>query len=159
EQKYLPQLQTLNRAIASSHFPFPFVVSRYVGLDPKSQIGADPRGIEFVKFHDRVVLKISGNYNAAYNADKLTQNQRAARAFNDVVVLILRLLPKEIPPEVTCDAIGFEISYHVRSGRRSYQYEGKEILTVVLAKADAFAFLSLARDSERQEVLNRSEIY
>ena len=159
EQKYLPALQSLRRAIASAQFPFPFVVSRYVGLDPKSQPGADTRGIEFVKFHDRVVLKISGNYNAAYNADKLTQNQRADRVFNDVVVPILRLLPQEIPPDVACDAIGFEISYHVQSGRRNYEYEGKEILTIVLVKADASAFLSLGRDSDRQDVLNRSEIY
>ncbi len=159
EQKYLPQLQALNRAIASTTFPFPFVISRYVGLDPKSQVGVDSCGIEFVKFHDRVVLKISGNYNAAYNADRVTQNQRADHVFNEVVVPILRFLPKEIPADVNCDAIGFEISYHVQSGHRNYEYEGKEILVVVLDKADAFGYSSLGRDSERQDVLNRSEIY
>lgn len=159
EQKYLPQLLSLNRAIASTKFPFPLVVSRYVGLDPKSQAGLDTRGIEFVKFHNRIVLKISGNYNAAYNADKLTQNQRADRVFNDVIVPILKLVPKEIPADVTCDAIGFEISYHVENGSRNYEYEGKEILAVVLDKADAFRFPNLPRDSERQEVLNGSEIY
>jgi len=159
EQKYLPGLLSLQRAIASTQFPFPFVVSRYVGLDPKSQAGTDTRGIEFVKFHDRVVLKISGNYNAAYNADKVTQNQRADRVFNEVVVPVLRLVPTGIPADVACDAVGFEISYHVQSGRRSYEYEGKEILTVVLDKADAFGYSGLQRDSERQDVLNRSEIY
>jgi hypothetical protein len=159
EQKYLPRLQSLNRTIASIQFPFPFVVSRYVGLDPKNQVGMDTRGIEFVKFHDHVVLKISGNYNAAYNTDKVTQNQRADRVFNDVIVPILRVLPKEIPSDATCDAIGFEISYHVQSGRRNYEYEGKEILTAVLEKADALAYANLARESDRQEVLNRSELY
>ncbi len=159
EQKYLPQLLSLNHAIASAKFPFPFVVSRYVGLDPKSQAGLDTRGLEFVKFHDRVVLKISGNYNAAYNAERVTQNQRADRVFNDVIVPILELIPKTIPPDVTCDAIGFEVSYHVQSGSRNYEYEGKEILAVVFDKADAFRFLTLPRDSERQEVVNRSEIY
>ena len=159
ERKYLPQLQSLNQAIASTKFPFPFVVSRYVGLDPKNQTGTDTRGVEFVKFHDRVVLKISGNYNAAFNSDRLTQNQRVDRVFNDVVVPILSLLPHEIPVDVTCDAIGFEISYHVQTGGRNYQYEGKEILAVVLAKADAFSYLSLPSDSERQNILNRSGVY
>ena len=79
EQTYLPQLITLNRAIQSTKFPFNFFLSRYVGLDPARQREADTRGIEFVKFHDQVVLKTTGNYNAAYNADLLTQNQRAAR--------------------------------------------------------------------------------
>jgi hypothetical protein len=159
EKKYLPQLQSLNRAIASTKFPFSFVVSRYVGLDPKSQAGIDTRGVEFVKFHDRVVLKISGNYNAAFNTDRLTQNQRAERVFSDVIVPILSLLPEEIPPDVTCDAIGFEISYHVQTGDRNYEYEGKEILAIVLDKADAFSYLSLPGDSERQNILNRSGIY
>ena len=159
ESKYLPQLQSLNRAIGSTTFPFSFVVSRYVGLDPKSQAAIDTRGVEFVKFHDRVVLKISGNYNAAFNSDRLTQNQRVNRVFSDVIVPILRLLPNEIPADVTCDAIGFEISYHVQSGGRNYQYEGKEILAVVLEKADAFSYLSLPGDSERQGILNRSGVY
>ena len=117
EKKYLPQLQSFNRAIASTKFPFSFVISRYVGLDPKRQVGIDTRGIEFVKFHDRVVLKISGNYNAAFNSDRLTQNQRVDRIFHDVIVPILGLLPQEIPVDVTSDAIGFEISYHVQTGR------------------------------------------
>ena len=159
ETKYLTQLQSLNRAIASTKFPFSFVISRYVGLDPKSQAGIDTRGVEFVKFHDRVVLKISGNYNAAFNSDRLSQNQRVGRVFNDVIVPILGLLPKEIPIDVTCDAIGFEISYHVQTGSRNYEYEGKEILAVVLDKADAFSYLSLPGDSERQNILNRSGVY
>jgi hypothetical protein len=159
ERKYLSQLQSLNRAITSTKFPFSFVVSRYVGLDPKSQAGIDTRGVEFVKFHDRVVLKISGNYNAAFNSDLLTQNQRVDRVFNDVIVPILSLLPQAMPADVTCDAIGFEISYHVQTGGRNYEYEGKEILAVVLAKADAFTYLNLPGDSERQKILNRSGVY
>jgi hypothetical protein len=156
---YFDQLVALNRAIRSTTFPFPFFLSRYVGLDPKQQVEADTRGIEFVKFHDRVVLKITGNYNAAYNADLLTENQRASRTFQDVVVPLLLLTSQQIPSSVACDAVGFEISYHVRRRNRNYDYEGKEILVVVLDKADAFGYLNLPRDSERQEVLNRSEIY
>jgi len=57
-------------------FPFLFIPSRYVGLDPTDQQGADQRGLEFVRFHDRTILKVSGNYNAAFNANLLTQNQR-----------------------------------------------------------------------------------
>ncbi len=159
EQTYLPQLITLSRAIQATKFPFTFFLSRYVGLDPSRQREADTRGLEFVKFHDQVVLKITGNYNAAYNPDLLTQNQRAARTFQDVAVPILRLVTQDIPSDVTCDAIGFEVSYHVRRRTRNYDYEGKEILVVVLDKADAYSYLTAPRDSERQDILNRSQVY
>ena len=159
EQAYLPQIIALNRAIQSTKFPFNFFLSRYVGLDPARQREADTRGVEFVKFHDQVVLKVTGNYNAAYNADLLTQNQRAARTFQDVIVPILRLVTQDIPSNVSCDAMGFEISYHVRRQNRNYDYEGKEILVVVFEKADAYSFLPAPRDSERQDILNRSQVY
>ena len=97
EKTYLTQLVALSREIAAMKFPFAFAPSRYVGLDPKDQQGADQRGLEFVRFHDRTILKLSGNYSAAFNADLLTQNQRANRVLDDVVVPILTVLPKFFP--------------------------------------------------------------
>src|SRR5712692_6327828 len=141
EETYLPQLMALNRAIRSTKFPFPFVLSRYVGVDPEKQVGMDTRGLEFVRFHDRTLLKTSGNYNAAYNADMRTQNQRASQTFREAIHPLLRLLAGGIPAEVGCDAIGFEIAYHVRRRTRASDYEGTEILVVVLDKADAFDFV------------------
>ena len=158
EAEYLPQLKTLNRAIAAAKFPFSFYLSRYVGLDPARQAEADSRGIEFVNFHDRYVLKITGNYNAAYNAGLLTQNERAARTFKDVIVPILRLVAQGIPSDVGSEAIGFEVSYHARTPNRSYDYEGKEILVVVFGTADAFV-CAQASEADQQEILNRSEVY
>jgi hypothetical protein len=157
EAAYFPQMLALYRAVPSIHTPLAFELTRYVGLDPKEQAGADSRGIEFVNFHNRVLLKISGNYNAAYNPDILTQNERAAQVFSDVIRPILGLAAKEFPPDMDCDGIGFEISYHVRV-HRNFEYEGKEILVVVFSRADAFAFAA-ANDASVQELLNRSEIY
>ncbi|MGH9773897.1 MAG: hypothetical protein ACRD50_03000 [Candidatus Acidiferrales bacterium] len=159
ETKYLTQLKTLNREIAATKFPFSLVLSRYVGLDPAQQVETDSRGLEFVRFHDRIVLKITGNYNAAYNGDLLTQNQRAARTLRDVIVPVLKLTTALLPPDVTCDAIGLEISYHARTPNRSYDYEGKEILVVLFDPPDAFEFAQAESVTEQQEILNRSEIY
>ncbi len=158
EAKYFPQLKALNREISATQFPFSLYLSRYVGLDPDKQAEADSRGLEFVRFHDGAVLKITANYNAAYNAHLLNQNERASRTFQDVIVPILKLVTKEIPPDVTCDAIGFEISYHARTPTKNYDYEGKEILVVLFERADAFAFLQ-ASGAEQQEILNRSDVY
>jgi hypothetical protein len=159
EQKYLQQLKTLNREIAAATFPFSFFLSRQVGLDPSQQVEADSRGLEFTKFHERVVLKVTGNYNAAYNADLVTQNQRADRTFREVVIPLLGLLVKEIPSDVTCNAIGFEVAYHVRRQTKNTDFEGKEILVVVFDTPDAFGFSDLASDSDRQAALNRTEVY
>ncbi len=157
EREYLPQLAAVNRAVSEMSFPFAFRPSRYAGLDPKDQIGADARGLEFVHFHGRLVLKMTGNYNAAFNASLLTPNQRANRVFDEVILPILRILPEYFKPADHFDAFGFEISYHTRTGGRGYEYEGKEILVAVLGKADALAFTDL--QFKRQEALDRSEIF
>ncbi len=159
ETEYLPQLGAMRTAIRTLKFPFELFVSRYVTLDPKQQAGADERGLEFVHFHNHTVLKISANYNAAYDSTLLTRNQRAGRVFNDVVVPVLRLIPDFFTPQSDFDRFGFEISYHVRARSGSYDYEGREILAVVLGKAQAFSYASALTDSQRQSILNASDIY
>jgi hypothetical protein len=159
EQQYLPQLKAINQAIGKTQFPFPFYLSRYVGLDPAQQVETDSRGLEFVRFQDRIVLKVTGNYNAAYDTQKMTQNERAARTFHDVIAPILRLVTADIPPDINCDSIGFEISHHARTRDKNFDYEGKEIIVLVLDRDDAFLLSQTASDPDRQEILNRSKIY
>jgi hypothetical protein len=159
EETYFPQLKALNQSIAKTKFPFPFYLSRFVGIDPAEQAEADSRGLEFVRFQDRVVLKITGNYNAAYDAARLTKNERAASTFRAVVIPILNLVAAAMPQDLACDGIGFEISHHTRSRDRSYDYEGKENLVVVLDRDDAWALSRAPADLERQEILNRSKVF
>ena len=158
EKAYLTKLGMVNSGIAKMKFPFSLSLNRYAGLEPKEQIGADARGLEFVDFHDRLVLKLTGNYNAAYNSDLLTPNQRSNRVFDEVILPILQVLPTYFSSSEDFDAFGFEIAYHVRRKTHDYEYEGKEILVVVLDRSDALSYLS-AQEPKRQELLNRSEIY
>lgn len=158
EQAYLKQLVAANQSIAKMEFPFTFYLSRYAGLDPKDQAAADRRGLEFVKFHESLVLKATGNYNAAYNGDLLTQNQRASRVFDEIVAPVLAQLTDRLAPGEGFDAFGLEIAYHVTTKTRNYQYEGRELLTIVMNKDDAINFKHL-QGASRQEVLNRSEVY
>lgn len=159
EQTYLTRLTELNGEIAKMRFPFILALSRYAGLDPREQLGADNRGLEFVDFHDRQVLKLTANYNAAFNAELLTQNQRASRVLDEVITPLLGLLPKYFSPDETFDAFGFEIAYHVIRKARGYEYEGKEILVLVIDNVDALRYYSVQEESRRQDVLNHSEIY
>jgi hypothetical protein len=159
EKDYFSQLIAYNRAIQALKFPFPFQLRRYVGLSSKQDPAPDTRGLQFLVFHNQTILKISGNYMAAFNGHQLTRNQRAARVFEEVVVPILRILPQQIPATVACDGIGFEISYHVRSRDHSYDYEGAENLVVVIPRNDAFAFSRLSSEPDWQVILNRSQVY
>jgi hypothetical protein len=159
ETQYFPQLKTSNQQIAHAHYPFPFYLSRVVGLDPAEQVEADTRGLEFRHFKDRVVLKATGNYNAAYDSKQLSRNERAARTFRDVMLPVLQVLTQNVPPDLDCDAIGMEVSYHVRDREKSYDYEGAEVLTVVLDRKDAFQMVLEKDDNARQDILNRSMVY
>jgi len=159
EKQYFSQLKSLNQAIAKLHFPFPFYLSRYVGIEPAKQAETDSRGLEFVKFRDRTVLKITGNYEAAYSAVQFTRNERAARTFQDVLLPILQTVTQGITPDVACDAIGFEVSYHTRAAEKSYDYEGKELLVIVVDRPDAFVLAQATNDAARQDILNRSMIF
>ena len=48
---------------------------------------------------------IADEQNAAYSAERVTQNERASRIFSDVIAPILSLAAKEIPDDVACDGI------------------------------------------------------
>jgi len=159
EASYLPQLKALNQSIAKTKFPFPFYLSRYLGSNPAQQAEADSRGLEFVRFQDRVILKVTGNYGAAYDTARLSQNERAASTFRSVVLPILEQLTAAMAPDLACDGVGFEISYHTRAKDRSYDFEGKENLVVVLDRDDAWALARASADSERQEIVNRSKVF
>src|SRR5262252_8221797 len=159
EQTYFQQLIGINQSIAKIKFPFPFYLSRYVGLDPAKQAEADSRGLEFVRFQDHAILKVTGNYNAAYDTLRMTQNERAAATFRSVILPALQVVTAALPDDIACDGIGFEISHHTRTNDRSYDFEGKETLVIVFGRTDAWTMARAANDAERQEILNRSKVF
>ena len=159
EWQYLTQLQSLQLAIGRTQFPLPFLLTRYVGVDPSRQASLDTRGIEFVYFRNRMLLKTSGFYSAAFNAEELTANERASRVFEEVIAPILRQVAEQFASDVACEGIGFGIAYHTRAGHKNADFEGREILVVVLERAEAFELANEANDHARQAILNRSEIY
>jgi len=159
EERYFPQLHSIQQSIAGSKFPFQFKLARYLKAKPGQREAADSNGIEFVYFQQRVVLKISGIYKAAFNPSRLTRNERADRTFQDTVIPILRVVAKQIPKDADFEGIGFEIIYDTRNAGSAYDYEGKEVLTAVFDRDDAVLFANATLNSDRQQILNRSEIF
>lgn len=159
EEKYLAQLQSLHQSIASTRFASPFSLARYLHAKPGQRAALDSGGIEFVGFQDRVVLKISGAYKTVYNATVLSRNERACRTLESTVVPILRFVAQQIPKSADYDGIGFEIIYDTRNSDTGYDYEGKEVLTVIFDRDDAFTYPGVSDGPERQKLLNRADIY
>jgi hypothetical protein len=157
--QYFQKLIAMNRQVGAVKFPFTFHLARYIGLDPKDQLGGDTRGLEFVQFHERTILKCSGNYNVAFSAKQYTRNQRADHVFSNVVKPVLQMLPDYFSQANDFEGVGFEISYHVRDSNGKADYEGKESLVVVLPLAEALRFPQLRDEQDRQTLLNDSEIY
>jgi hypothetical protein len=159
EQKYFSQLIALNKDISKTKFPYPFQVDRYIGLNPEQQARSDQRGLEFVEFHGRNILKFSGNYNAAFSAHLLSRNQRANQVLDDVITPVLGLLPGYFHDQADFDGFGFEISYHVLDKTGTVNFEGRENLVVLFSFRDALVYAQTADRAGRQNVLSSSEVY
>jgi hypothetical protein len=159
EEKYFQQLQSLHQSIGAARFAFPFRLARYLNAKQGQRAALDSSGLEFVNFQSRVVLKISGIYNATFDVGQMSRNQRAGQTFQEAVVPILRLVTKDIPRTTDFDCIGFEIIYGTRENSDNYDLEGKESLTVVFNRDDAFKYANTTEIAERQKILNRSDIF
>lgn len=157
--QYFQKLIAMNRQVGAAKFPFTFRLAKYIGLDPKDQLGGDTRGLEFVQFHERTILKCSGNYNVAFSAKQYNRNQRADHVFSNVVKPMLQMLPDYFSEAKDFEGVGFEISYHVRESNGKADYEGKESLVVVLPLAEALRFAQLHDDQDRQTIISDSEVY
>lgn len=159
EQKYLLKLQSLHQAISATKFPSSFKLARYLNAKPGQRAATDPNGIEFVSFRSRIVLKISGLYNPGFATNELSENQRAVRTFQEAIAPILRLVMKQVSPANDVDAIGFEIVYDSRGVGDVYDLDKKEVITIVLSRDEAFSFVNASTDLDRQELLNRADIF
>src|SRR5689334_235857 len=67
QKKYFGELKQITNAAATHHFPYRFYFSRTLDLSEKEQQRRDQRSVQFDQYRDQTVLKIPGNYFAAYS--------------------------------------------------------------------------------------------
>ena len=159
EQKYLPQLVSLQKSIGSANFPFTFRLARYLDAKPGQRAALDSNGLEFVLFQEKIVLKVSAFYRVAFNSMEVTQNGRAGQTMQQAILPVLQMITEQMPQNYDYDAVGFEILYDARDKSGSYDYEGREVLTAVFGRDDAFALARATTNEERQEILDRSDVF
>src|ERR1035437_7872924 len=73
QQSHLQELRTIAVALVHHQFPYHFYLSRKLDLSEREEESSDQRAIQFDKFQGQVVLKFTGNYFAAYSAERMTK--------------------------------------------------------------------------------------
>jgi len=149
QQSHLEELHAITAALAGHQFPYRFSFSRKLDLSEREQDRNDQRSIQFDRFQGKVVLKITGNYFAAYSAERMTKEERAARTWRDVMLPILQAAAPALAKAEVPDAFALEISHHVVRKVLGVDTESVENVVLILPKASALRLID-ARDEAGQ---------
>lgn len=146
QQSHLVELHAITAALAGHHFPYHFYFSRRLDLSSeREQARSDQRSIQFDRFRGQTVLKITGNYFAAYSAERMTNRERARQTFRDVMLPILQQAAPALARAKVPDAFALEISHHVIRKVLGVDTESAENVVLILPKASAQRLME-ARD-------------
>lgn len=159
QERNMDALKQLGGEILKLPTDYPFYLSRKLDLDESKQKWADQRSIQFDRYKDKVVLKITGNYFAAYSAEKMNADQRARQTFQQIVQPILADAVPLFEKNASLQAYAFEISHHVMGKVGGVAMERPENLVVILPQAAAIRLVNAKDDTSRQAALVQAEVY
>jgi len=159
QERNMDDLKALGAEILKLPTDYPFYLSRKLDLDEAKQKWADQRSIQFDRYKDKVVLKITGNYFAAYAGDKLNSDQRARQTFLQIVVPILQDAVSHFQKNADVQAYAFEIAHHVIGKVGGVRVERPENLVVIVPQASAIRLVNAKDDTVRQAALMQGEVY
>ncbi|MGC1453300.1 MAG: hypothetical protein WA830_24985 [Candidatus Sulfotelmatobacter sp.] len=159
QERNMDDLKQLGAAILALPTDYPFYLSRKLDLDESKQKWADQRSIQFDRYKDKVVLKITGNYFAAYSAEKMNSDQRAKQTFLQIVFPILQAAVARFQKNASVQAYAFEISHHVLGKVDGVALERPENLVVIVPRAGAIDLVNAKDDTARQAALMRGEVF
>ncbi|MGB9454982.1 MAG: hypothetical protein WCB12_03000 [Bryobacteraceae bacterium] len=137
QQSHLEELHAITAALVGHHFPYRFYFSRRLDLSQREQQRSDQRSIQFDRFQGQLVLKITGNYFAAYSAERMTNQERARQTYRDVMLPILQAAAPALARADVPDAFALEISHHVIRKVLGVETETPENVVLILPKAAA----------------------
>jgi len=137
QQSHLAELHAITAGLEGHKFPYHFYFSRKLDLSERDEERSDQRSIQFDNFRGQVVLKITGNYFAAYSAERMTKEERARQTYRDVMLPILQAAAPALVRAEVPDAFALEISHHVIRKVLGVETESPENVVLILPKASA----------------------
>lgn len=159
QQQYMDDLKQLGAEIVSIPTEYPFYLSRRLDIDESQQKISDQRSIRFDHYQGKTILEVTGNYYAAYSANKMTQEQRAKQTFDHIILPILKVEVPHFQNNPNVQAYAFEVSHHVLGNVMGVSMERPENLLLVLPQKAATRLAESKEDNVRQAALLQGETY
>ena len=159
QQQYMDDLKLVAQDILANHFDYPFYLSRKLDLDESQQQRADQRSIRFDRYNGQTVLAITGNYYAAYSADKVNSDQRVRSTFLNVVMPILKAAVPRFQSNHQVQGYAVEISHHILGKVMGVAMERPENLMVFLPQSGAIRLLGAKDDATQQAALLQGQVF
>ena len=159
QQQYMDDLSRAGEDILANHFDYPFYLSRKLDLDQAQQQIADQSSIRFDTYNGKTVLAITGNYYAAYSAQKISPGQRARSTFLKVVMPILKAAVPRFQNNQHVQGFAVEISHHIMGKVMGVSMERPENLMVFLPRNGALKLLVAKDETAQQAALLQGEVF
>jgi hypothetical protein len=145
--------------IEAHRFPYPFYFSRVLDVDlPKMQL-ADQRSIRFDIYKGQTVLEITGNYYAAYSADRMDSYARLKETFQSVIMPMLQVEVPHFPDDSEFSAFAIEVSHHVRQKLMGVISEHPENITVIIPVPVAQKLVDAKTDDQKQAAVLEAKVF
>jgi hypothetical protein len=159
QRKYFTELKRITEAAGAHSFPYHFYFSRTLDLTEKEQATSDQRSVQFDRYQDKTVLKITGNYFAAYSAELMKPEERARQTYQEVILPLLRAAVPALEKADAPQAFAFEISHHVRKKVIGVPSEGTENVVLILPRDSARRLVAATDPGAQQAAVLEGEAF
>jgi hypothetical protein len=159
QRKYFSELKRITEAAAAHNFSYHFYFSPVLGLTEKDTRNNDQRSVRFDRYQNQIVLKITGNYFAAYSTELMKPEERARQTYQDVILPLLQAAVPALEQADALQAFAFEISHHVRKKVLGVSSEGTENVVVILPKASAQRLVAATSPAAQQAAVLEGDVF
>jgi len=159
QQRYLKALMAIGEEIEAHKFPYPFYFSRVLDVDMAKSNVADQRSIRFDFYQGETILEITGNYYAAYSADRMDSYARMKETFQTVVMPILQAAVPHFPDDTVFPEFAIEVSHHVKQKVMGIMEERPENLTIIIPVLAAQKLVDAKNMDEKQSAVLQARVF
>ena len=159
QQRHLKTLMAIGTEIEAHKFPYPFYFSRVLDVDLSKIQVADQRSIRFDIYKGQTVLEITGNYYAAYSADRMDSYERLKETFQSVIMPMLQVEVPHFPDDSEFSAFAIEVSHHVRQKVMGVNSEHPENVTVIIPVPVAQKLVDAKTADQKQAAVLEAKVF
>lgn len=159
QMRYFKTLTEIGTEASAHKFPYPFYFSRTLDLDQSKMAEADQRSIRFDTYKNQTVLEVTGNYYAAYSADRMGPYDRLKETFQQVMMPILQAETPHFPDDSAFSAYAIEVSHHVRQKAMGMSSEHPENVTVIIPVSVAQKLVDAETDDQKQAAILEAQVF